>query len=238
MSVNNISELPEFNGDTLQNLVTFVIDSNRLKSLPDSIASLKNLSTISLKSNNLLRFPIILFKLTKLRELHLDNNDIQKLPNGIARLKGSLKALTLSSCCLSDIAADVRFLKLNHLDLSNNPKLASTYDSGSVIPCHQTAGLFPSLFEITAVFIAIYDMPTQILPQSLQSYIGDFDYCVKCIRNGCITMYDKANLVWPLRKISAEYLAVDDLGCNTIITQGRMCLRCTSKPEIDQSIIC
>ncbi|CAD5119816.1 DgyrCDS8400 [Dimorphilus gyrociliatus] len=238
LSLNVISTLPEFNKETLQNLSTLMLNSNQLCNLPESIAVLKTLATVSLKSNNFTKFPTVLFDLPRLRELHLDDNNIQKVPNGIARLKRCLKELTLSNCSLEEVAADIRFLKLNHLDLSNNPKIATTYDFGSIIGSSEVEGMFPSLFELTASLIAVSEINTRILPKTLQKSLADYDYCIKCLRSGCVVMYETARYVWPLRKISAVYLAVNDVGCNTIITQSRICLRCASKSINEVAIIC
>ena len=72
------------------------VSSNKLKSLPPSIASLRNLEILHAYQNELVSIPEDIGSLAALRELNVFNNKITGVPESISKL-GSLELLNIAS---------------------------------------------------------------------------------------------------------------------------------------------
>ncbi len=86
----NLKFLPESIGN-LQNLVTLLLDNNRLESLPKNIGNLQNLKSLILRQNNLKTLPKTILKLQKLEILMLSKDNQNTFPENVKSMLDKLK---------------------------------------------------------------------------------------------------------------------------------------------------
>ena len=102
------------------------LQANRLLSLPESIRSLTNLRTLNVSGNQLTALPMEALQLLPLTDLDASNNALiaSLFPLGGSSGAGhtTLKSLNISNNSLAALTFDSipSFLKLEHLDVSNN----------------------------------------------------------------------------------------------------------------------
>lgn len=80
----------------------------------------KSLQLLDLSHNELLRVPNEVFKVFSLESLNLNNNGLNVLPSGIGNLL-KLKSFSVSNNNLKILPGTISRLRLNCIDLSNNP---------------------------------------------------------------------------------------------------------------------
>jgi Leucine-rich repeat (LRR) protein len=150
---SNIASLPDWIGDLQSLTKLFLLDSIRLKTLPDSIGNLKNLDRLNINNSQIKSLPESIGNLKKLRELLFIDSPLEKIPDCIGDLQ-SLAELFLSGNIKLDTLPDsignlknLRKLSLNkssikklpdwigdlqsltRLSLNNNKNLESLPDS-------------------------------------------------------------------------------------------------------------
>ncbi|KAI1296249.1 cysteinyl-tRNA synthetase [Mortierella claussenii] len=83
---NRIKSLEKARLEEARELVTLLLQSNRLETLPDSFEVFEHLRILNLSSNNFSKVPMVLCQLTTLEDLDLSFNEIAEIPEEIARL--------------------------------------------------------------------------------------------------------------------------------------------------------
>lgn len=90
----------------LNNLVSFIVDDNKLGSIPEPIGNLSNLEELNFGGNKLSTLPSSIGNLSKLKKLYLYNNKITFLPASVGNLT-SLETLDLHSNNLTTLPAEI-----------------------------------------------------------------------------------------------------------------------------------
>lgn len=133
----------------LVNLKILDLSNNCIELIPDELSALRNLQEINFSHNNLgksshlkwnwlkgnlsktlqlldlshnelLRVPNEVFKVFSLESLNLNNNSLNLLPSGIGNLL-KLRIFSISNNNLKILPGTISRLRLNSIDLSNNP---------------------------------------------------------------------------------------------------------------------
>lgn len=123
MSHNNIKELSSLI-DTWQLIVTLDLSFNQISALHPNICKCVKLKRLFLNDNRLSfeGIPAGIGKLAELEHFVAARNQLECIPEGICRLY-SLKRLILTSNCLVTLPEGIHFLKLEKLDIDDNPNL-------------------------------------------------------------------------------------------------------------------
>ena len=150
LSENSIKALPE----EMKNLslVELFLSGNHLEELPLGLCFgnlAKSLKTLDLSRNSLTHLPQTLVQLESLIQLKLDCNQLQVFPRNFGKLN-TLRFLSASSNKLAVLPFSFSKLKLESLDMFNNPFQAS----GLVRRCKNLS--MPGLMELSARVVKKY----------------------------------------------------------------------------------
>eukprot|EP01006_Ploeotia_vitrea_P017196 TRINITY_DN48268_c0_g1_i2.p1 TRINITY_DN48268_c0_g1~~TRINITY_DN48268_c0_g1_i2.p1 ORF type:complete len:267 (-),score=44.80 TRINITY_DN48268_c0_g1_i2:104-904(-) len=136
LTKNEISSLPAaaFSPQTFPELRELEINSNKLESLPDSLATLPNLTKLSISENKLTSLPDGVWGMKGLTFLGLQQNKFTEIPATITGLKDTLltlyvegNQLTSLPGCLTELGELVRFSAKNN-PLEDSAELKGTLD--------------------------------------------------------------------------------------------------------------
>ncbi|XP_050739528.1 leucine-rich repeat protein 1-like [Eriocheir sinensis] len=196
---NHLSAIPAqvFAGSLRNTLVSLDLAQNLLTYLPHTITSLHNLLTLRLDGNRLIKLPLSLGKLTNLRCLSVSNNKLIDLP------------------------ASVRRLRLNMLEVCENP---FTTPLGIVEDrlAHTTIRGPPSLREIVArvcVKKSLRPSPADI-PATLVQYLEGYTHCL-CGRP-CFESHLLAVVPLDLERLSTS-IVVKQVFRSTVPAMAALC---------------
>ena len=139
ISNNSIHQLPEEWGPLGRSIQILHVETNKIQSVPASIANLTRLKRITLSSNQISSLPAELFTLAKLNSLTLNNNSISELPNALGGLP-SLKRFSISSNQLRNIPNSIG-------DLQSVNKL--NFDKNSIVELPQSLANLKKLSEFS-----------------------------------------------------------------------------------------
>ena len=151
LSENVIGELPSSSFSQLKILQELRLCANKLQSLPSSLCLLPNwkhsLSLLDLSNNSITLLPVQLCELNNLVTLKVDQNKLETFPPTIGKL-GKLKYLSASQNQIDVLPCSFMQLRLEHLDLFNNPFADVTKSD-----LEETEWQVPSLVECCARMI-------------------------------------------------------------------------------------
>ena len=170
LSDNQLSFLPQHFGSNLLRLTDLALDSNKLTSLPESLAEAENLEYLDLHSNMISKLPAVLGQLSKLAILNLRNNFLVSLPSELGQLL-SLRVLDLSDNQLCSLPTSIATLKLSALWLASNqarPLVPFTVVWGEEGP-QLTCFLLPQINTIEGV----------VKPDMVRSFSRQVSFCCK-----------------------------------------------------------
>lgn len=147
---NVIEELPS-TFSQLENLQELILCANKIQNLPSSLCLLPKwkqfLSLLDLSNNGITLLPVQLCELDNLVTLKVDENKLETFPPTIGRLK-RLKYLSASQNQIKTLPCSFMQLRLEHLDLFNNPFADDTKSD-----LEETEWQAPSLVECCARMI-------------------------------------------------------------------------------------
>lgn len=127
MNTNHLKTLPESIGQ-LESLKTLDLYMNKLKTLPETVGNLQSIQTLYLSVNQLKTLPKSIGNLKSLKKLELKRNSLKYIPDSISEL-ASLQILDLSENNLLNLPESIGSLKsLKVLDVARN-KLMDLPDS-------------------------------------------------------------------------------------------------------------
>lgn len=162
---NKIRSLPDTLA-TLSHLQRLVLASNVISSLPDSLAELSSLRLLNLDSNALTHLPDSLGSLSRLDSLSVANNKLQTLPATIGGLS-SLKLLNISGNALGELPSTVgSCVQLEEIDASSNSLTALPAELGQL---QKLKKLLLSANRLAAVPSAIFTGCTALQTISLHN---------------------------------------------------------------------
>jgi len=122
MADNEIEKLPD-NWNSVTSLAILNLTNNTISTIPRGFCfgqMIKTLQCLNLSFNKIKLLPNVLCRLTELVSLNLNNNELTQLPPSLGNLS-KLKHLTASNNYIKFLPGSVVALRLESLELSNNP---------------------------------------------------------------------------------------------------------------------
>lgn len=206
---NVIEELPS-TFSQLENLQELILCANKIQNLPSSLCLLPKwkqfLSLLDLSNNGITLLPVQLCELDNLVTLKVDENKLETFPPTIGRLK-RLKYLSASQNQIKTLPCSFMQLRLEHLDLFNNPFADDTKSD-----LEETEWQAPSLVECCARMIRKNRLPYS--EEDLHTHLCRYlDSARLCWCGGfCFERCVRATTSFSLKALSPTVSAVDMRG--------------------------
>ena len=120
ISSNRIADLEDSGLDSIPTLASLKLQSNRLKSLPNYLASMHTIKDLNVSNNKFDGFPSVLVSMTSLLDLDVSYNNIRVFPPTIGKLV-NLQRLTVIGNQLTAFAPEcAELINLEVLDCRRN----------------------------------------------------------------------------------------------------------------------